>query len=134
MWDFLDYDQPPAPNASRYEGGTANYLGALSLATSIDVLADAGIERIAAHVLALTDRLTKGLQSRGWTIVTDRSSDEVKSGIVLFRRDDVDSIALGKRLGQAGIVTTYRANGIRISPHGHNTFDDINTIVEALPA
>jgi selenocysteine lyase/cysteine desulfurase len=133
MWDFLDYDQPPAPNASRYEGGTANYLGALSLATSIDVLADAGIERIAAHVLALTDRLTEGLQSRGWTIVTDRSSDEVKSGIVLFRRDDVDSIALGKRLGQAGIVTTYRANGIRISPHGHNTFDDVDAILDALP-
>ncbi len=62
MWDFLDYAQPPAPDASRYEGGTPNIIGALSLATSIDVLADAGIERIAAHVLALTDRLAEGLR------------------------------------------------------------------------
>jgi selenocysteine lyase/cysteine desulfurase len=133
MWNFLDYAQPPAPNASRFEGGTANYLGALSLATSIDVLAEAGIERIAAHVLALTDRLTEGLRSRGWTVVTDRSSEDVKSGIVLFRRDGVDSIGLGKRLGEANIVTTYRANGIRIAPHGHNTADEIDAILDALP-
>jgi len=132
MWNFLDYDQPPAPNASRYEGGTANYLGALSLATSIDVLAAAGIERIAAHVLRLTDRLTEGLQSRGWTVTSDRASDEVKSGIALFRRDDVDSVALGKRLGEANVVTTYRANGIRIAPHGHNTADEIDAILDVL--
>lgn len=133
MWNFLDYAQPPAPNASRYEGGTVNIIGALSLATSIDVLADAGIERIAAHVLALTDRLAEGAQSRGWTLVGDRSSDDVKSGIVTIRRDRVDPIAVGKRLGAAGICLTYRANGLRIAPHGHNTFDDIDTILDALP-
>ena len=55
MWDFLDYAQGPAPDASRYEGGTPNFLGALSLATSIDVLANAGIERI-ARARARADR------------------------------------------------------------------------------
>jgi selenocysteine lyase/cysteine desulfurase len=134
MWDFLDYTQAPAPNASRYEGGTPNFLGALSLATSIDVLANAGIERIAEHVLALTDRLTEGLRARGYVIVSDRSHDDVKSGIVLFRRDGVDAVALGKRLGEAKICTTYRPNGIRIAPHGHNTADDIDAILDALPA
>jgi len=133
MWNFLDFDQPPAPNASRFEGGTANYLGALSLATSIDVLASAGIERIAAHVLRLTDRLTEGLQSRGWTVVSDRSRDDLKSAIVLFRREDVDSVALGKRLGEANIVTTYRSNGVRIAPHGYNTADEIDRILDDLP-
>ncbi len=132
MWDFLDYAQRPAPNATRYEGGTVNIIGALSLATSIDVLAAAGIERIAAHVLALTDQLADGLQSRGWTVLGDRSRDDVKSGILTFRRDDVDPIALGKRLGAAGICATYRANGIRIAPHGYNTGDEINAILDAL--
>src|SRR5665213_3298945 len=133
MWDFLDYAQPPAPDATRYEGGTVNILGALSLATSIDVIAGAGIERIAAHVLALTDRLADGLTSRGWTIVGDRSRADVKSGIVTFRRDGVDAVALGKRLGAAKIVTTYRASGIRVAPHGHNTPDDIDALLGALP-
>jgi selenocysteine lyase/cysteine desulfurase len=133
MWDFLDYTQPPAPDASRYEGGTPNILGALSLASSIDVLGAAGVERIGEHVLALTDRLAAGLESGGWTIVGDRSQDGVKSGIVTFRRDGVDAIALGKRLGQAKIVTTYRAAGVRVAPHGHNTHDEIDTILDALP-
>ena len=132
MWDFLDYSQPPAPNATRYEGGTVNIIGALSLATSIDVLASAGIERIAAHVLALTDQLVDGLHSRGWTVLGDRSRDDVKSGIVTFRRDDVDPIALGKRLGAAGICATYRSSGIRVAPHGYNTAGEINAILEAL--
>jgi selenocysteine lyase/cysteine desulfurase len=132
MWDFLDYAQPPAPNASRYEGGTVNIIGALSLATSIDVLAGAGIERIAAHVLALTDRLVDGVMSRGWTVLGDRSRDEVKSGIVTFSRDDVDPVAFGKRLGAAGICVTYRPNGIRIAPHAHNTTEEIDAILDAL--
>jgi selenocysteine lyase/cysteine desulfurase len=133
MWDFLDYTQPPAPDASRYEGGTPNILGALSLATSIGALTDAGIERIATHVLALTDHLADGLQSRGYTLLTDRAGEAVKSGIVTFRRDDVDSVALGKRLNQAQICTTYRPIGIRIAPHGYNTFEEIDAILEALP-
>jgi cysteine desulfurase / selenocysteine lyase len=133
MWDFLDYGQPPAPDASRYEGGTVNILGALSLATSMDVLAAAGVDRIATHVLALTDRLADGLQSRGWTIVGDRSTDDVKSGIVTVRRDDLDPVAVGRHLQRDhGIVTTYRPTGIRLSPHGHNTADHIDAIVRAL--
>jgi selenocysteine lyase/cysteine desulfurase len=134
MWNFLDYAQPPAPDASRYEGGTPNILGALSLATSIDVLAGVGIERIAAHVLALTDRLAEGLASRGWTIAGDRSSDAVKSGIVRFTRDGIDAVALGWQLQRDhGVVSTYRANGIRIAPHGYNTFAEMDAIVDALP-
>jgi selenocysteine lyase/cysteine desulfurase len=132
-WNFLDYTQPPAPDASRYEGGTPNILGALSLATSIDMLANAGIERIATHVLALTDRLADGLQSRGYTLLTDRTTEAVKSGIVTFRRDDVDPIALGKRLNQAQICATCRATGIRIAPHGYNTSNEIDAILDALP-
>ncbi len=135
IWDFLDYTQGPAPDASRYEGGTPNFLGALSLATSIGILTNAGVERIGAHVLALTDRLADGVRSRGYVVVGDRSRDEVKSGIVLFRRDGVDSIALGRRLQKDhGIVATYRAGGLRVAPHGHNTADDIDAILAALPA
>jgi cysteine desulfurase / selenocysteine lyase len=133
MWNFLDYAQPPAADASRYEGGTPNFIGALSLVTSMDVLAAAGLDRIAAHVLALTDRLTEGLRSRGYDVVSDRTRDDVKSGIVTFRRDGVDSIALGKRLQQAGIVTTYRQTGIRLAPHGHNTAEEADAILQAIP-
>jgi selenocysteine lyase/cysteine desulfurase len=99
----------------------------------MDVLATAGVERIGAHVLALTDRLVEGLASRGYLVSADRSSEEVKSGIVTFTRDGLDAIALGKRLGEAHICTTYRRDGIRIAPHGYNTPEEIDAILEILP-
>ncbi len=132
IWNFLDYDQPPAPNASRFEGGTPNIIGALSLATSMDVLAGAGVDRIGAHVLALTDRLCEGAAARGYTIDGDRSREDVKSGIVRIRRDGVDPIAVGKRVGAAGMCVTYRASGIRVSPHGYNTADEIDALLAEL--
>jgi cysteine desulfurase/selenocysteine lyase len=131
MWDFLDYDQPWAPDATRFEGGTPNFLGALSLATSIEILRAANPQRIAGHVLALTDRLVEGLKGKGAAIDSARSADE-SSGIVRFRFPDRDPLALGKRLGAAGFVTTYRASGIRVSPHGYNTFDEIDAFLAAL--
>jgi len=91
------------------------------------------VDRIGAHVVALTDRLCDGLAARGYVLASDRSRAEVKSGIVRFHRDGLDPIALGKRLGQANICVTYRANGIRVSPHGYNTPDEIDAILEALP-
>jgi len=134
IWNFLDYAQPPAPGATRYEGGTVNILGALSLAASIGVLTEAGVERIGAHVLALTDRLVDGLLQQGWQVLGDRSREDVKSGIVTFRRQNVDPIALGRRLGALGFCVTYRANGIRVSPHGHNTAAQIDAFLAALAA
>ena len=131
MWDFLDYDQPYAPDATRFEGGTPNFVGALSLARSIEVMEEAGPERIAQHVLALTGRLTEGLQSAGARIASVRGASE-SSGIVTFALPGSDPVALGKALQRDGIVTTYRANGVRVAPHGYNTFDEIDALVTSV--
>jgi cysteine desulfurase/selenocysteine lyase len=131
MWNFLDYDQPLAPSARRYEGGTPNFFGIASLATSMDVIDEAGVPRIAAHVIALTDRLVAGLEARGAEILSERGPG-VSSGIVTFRPADADPVALGKQLRAANIVTTYRPSGIRVSPHGYNTEDEIDALLAAL--
>jgi selenocysteine lyase/cysteine desulfurase len=131
MWAFLDYEQPLVPNATRFEGGTPNFIGALSLAKSIDVMEAAGTERIAAHVLALTDRLVEGLLGVGAELGTIRSNTE-SSGIVRFSLPSADSVELGKALQHEGIVTTYRANGVRVAPHGYNTFEEIDALVETV--
>ncbi len=131
IWDYLAYDQPLAPDASRFEAGTPNLLGALALATSIGVLAEAGVEHIAAHVLALTDRLVDGLHRRGYAVLSDRSREDVKSAIVRFRRPGTDMSVLGERLAQAGIVITSRPAALRVSPHGYNTVDEIDALLAA---
>jgi selenocysteine lyase/cysteine desulfurase len=131
MWSFLEYEQPYVPGATRFEGGTPNFIGALSLAQSIDVIERGGTARIAAHVLALTDRLAEGLREIGAHIATIRSESE-SSGIVTFTLPGSDPVALGKALQQDGIVTTYRANGIRVSPHGYNSFAEIDALLDAV--
>jgi len=131
IWNFLDYDQPWAPDATRYESGTPNILGALSLATSIGLLRAAGIDRIAAHVLALTDRLVEGLRQKDYALLSEREG-AVRSGIVTFRPRTGDPLTLGKRLADAGIVTTNRALGIRVAPHGYTTSDEIDTLLSLL--
>ncbi|MBV9646623.1 MAG: aminotransferase class V-fold PLP-dependent enzyme [Candidatus Eremiobacteraeota bacterium] len=133
MWDFLDYRQPLAPNASKYEGGTLNYLGIASLAASLDVLEAAQIKRIGRHVVALTDRLVERLRALGAEIDSERGPD-VSSGIVTFRLTGTDSVALGRKLRASDIVTTYRPSGIRVSPHGYNTESEIDELTNALCA
>lgn len=133
MWNFLDYEQPYVDDVTRFEGGTPNFIGALSLAESIAVIEDAGTRRIAAHVLALTDRLIDGLQRTGAEIAGIRSATE-SSGIVTFLIPDSDPVALGKHLQKRGFVTTYRPNGIRVSPHGYNDAEEIDAFTEAVGA
>ncbi len=130
MWNFLDYDQPWAADATRFEAGTPNFIGALSLAMSMGVLADAGTDRIGAHVLALTDQLVDGLRRKGALVDSPRGPGE-GSGIVRFVPFGADPLELGKRLAQAGFVTTNRATGIRVSPHGYNTADEIDAFLAA---
>ena len=131
MWDFLNYDQPFVPNASRFEGNTPNFIGALSLARSIDVLEQAGVDAIGRHVIALTDRLVDGLAAAGAQILSTRGTD-CSSGIVTFTVPGCDPVALGSAMQRDGIVTTYRANGIRVSPHGYNVAIEIDQLVDAV--
>jgi selenocysteine lyase/cysteine desulfurase len=131
IWNFLDYEQPLAPGAMRFEGGTQNFLGVAALETSLGVLEAAGVARIAEHVLALTDELAEGLQARGCELLTERG-EGISSGIVTFRVPGRDPVELGRALGRAGIVTTYRRSGIRVSPHGYNTREELAVLLEAL--
>ena len=131
IWDFHNYEQPFTRDALRFEGGTPNLLGTLSLACAIDLFNASGPERIAAHVLMLTDRLYDGLAELGATFSTERG-EHCSSGIVTFALGGRDSIALGQALEREGIVTTYRTGGIRVSPHGYTTTEEIDDMVNAV--
>lgn len=129
MWDFHNYDQPYASDASRYELGTPNLIGTLALTSAIELMNRSGKQRIADHILMLTDRLCEGLQSAGAQLSTLRG-DGISSGIVTFRMPGCESVALGRELGRLGVVTTWRRNGIRVAPHGYNTPAEIDRLLE----
>ncbi|HEX3671504.1 MAG TPA: aminotransferase class V-fold PLP-dependent enzyme [Candidatus Cybelea sp.] len=131
IWDFHNCEQPYARDAARFECGTPNLLGAISLVAAIELFQRSGPEAIAAHVLALTDRLCEGLAGLGAQLSTARG-EGVSSGIVTFALPGLDSIELGRALERENIVTTYRTGGVRVSPHGYNTADEIDLLLERL--
>ncbi|MHB8434212.1 MAG: aminotransferase class V-fold PLP-dependent enzyme [Candidatus Tyrphobacter sp.] len=131
MWDFLDYAQPYAGDVSRFEGGTPNFIGVLSLASSVEFLERYDRRAVAEHVLALTDRLVEGIERAGAETAAPRGPG-VSSGIVTIVASGEDPVELGRRLQREGIVTTYRSNGIRVAPHGYNTFEEIDALLDAI--
>lgn len=131
MWDFHNYEQPLARDVLRFEAGTPNLVGTISLVNAIALLERSGKAAIERHALDLTDRLCDGLQRLGAVIATPRG-ESVSSAIVTFSLPGIDSMELGGILEKEGIVTTYRTGGVRISPHGYNTAMEIDRLLDTL--
>jgi cysteine desulfurase/selenocysteine lyase len=125
-WDNLElvWDQ----GARRLEGGTANICGIHALGASVELLLDAGVQRVWAHVSSLCDRACAGLSHAGATVLSDRSPAG-RSGIVTFSVEGHDPAAVVGVLREHGVVCSPRGGGVRLSPHGYNTAEEIDSLV-----
>ncbi|MGH3425646.1 MAG: aminotransferase class V-fold PLP-dependent enzyme, partial [Nocardioidaceae bacterium] len=122
-------------DGSAYEtGGTPNWLGAVGLAASIDETLATGIGQVEARARALADQMRAGLAESGVEdVLTPVGS---RSPIVTFdppcgpgSRDD-----LLDELRHAGVQVSVRGvagvRGIRAACHGHNTYADVDTLLD----
>lgn len=128
-WENLDlvWDD----SARRFEGGSFNMVGTMALGASLQLLLDAGVPEVWAHVDGLCDRLVGGLAAiDGVHVLSDRSA-EGRSAIVTFAVDGVPSDDVAERLNAANFVCAPRGGGIRIAPHGYNTAEEIDALVQA---
>ncbi len=131
-FDFFDLEQPLKPTAARYEEGAYNNAGLAGMRGSLEVLLEAGIERIAGRILELTDYLAEGLVRIGLEVLSPRDREGEKSGIVLARKQGAESARLVEHLHRKNIFVSARGDGVRISPHAYNTIDEIDLLLEAL--
>jgi selenocysteine lyase/cysteine desulfurase len=133
--DYTRIELNLKPTAARYEGGTQNTGGLIGLAASLDLLASLSLSPtaspIAEHVLAITDHACDRLCRLGATFLAPRHGDH-RSGIVTFQIPGHDSNHLRRRLEAAGIITRYRAGGVRISPHGYATMEEVERLIAEL--
>ncbi len=129
--NFLDYAQEFAAGAVRFEGGTINYPALAAFRESLRLLEDAGLARIESHVLGLTDRLIAGCERAGIDVASSLKP-AARSGIVLVGRRGRSVAELQRRVDDARVQVTVRESGIRISPHGYNTDDDIDRVLDAI--
>ena len=128
---FLDYEQPLAAGARRFDGATVNYPAVLAFGESLRLLTGAGMVAIERHVLRLVDRFIQGAASSGIQILSDTSPD-VRSGIVVAGLHGRSTDMLAARARAASVQATIRDTGVRVSPHGYNTEDEIDRVLEVL--
>ena len=72
-----------------------------------------------------------GLAEIGATVLTDRAEGH-RSGIVSAHVDGPPVPLLAERLKSRGIAVSARSGGLRVSPHGYNTEEDIDRLIGAL--
>lgn len=127
------YARPEEAAASRFEGGTLNGAGLAGLQAALGLLHGAGIDSVWRHVDALCDALVSGLESTGSTVLSDRSRDG-RSAIVTFEPARASAEQVVAALAEQGFATSARTGGVRVSPHGYNTAEEIQRFVEAVAA
>jgi selenocysteine lyase/cysteine desulfurase len=76
----------------------------------------------------------EGLRSKGYRICSARRPEEA-SGIVAFSSDVHDPHTVQQHLqNEHRIVIAVREGRLRASPHAYNTFEEIDRLIEVLPA
>jgi cysteine desulfurase/selenocysteine lyase len=128
-----NFEQGWARGALAWETGTAPTALIHGLEASLSLLLETGVERIAAHLLELTDYLCERLRGRGYEVVSSRLPAE-KSQIVCLRpRGEWTALALYSHLKKQNIVTAPRGERLRVAPHLYNTAEEIEALLSALP-
>jgi cysteine desulfurase/selenocysteine lyase len=131
--DYSSRDMTLRPDAGRYECGTLNTIGCFGLRAAIEFLLNIGIDNIAAAIQSLADQLETSVRARGYDVITRRTHD-TGSGIVTFRHPSVDCQSIVNDLERNRVVATSRQGWIRMSPHFYISPEDVEQVVETLPA
>lgn len=147
----LDYEQgywlaqvdeiakPPTHYALRNDLGaaaldvfcTANLSTFPAWERAVRLLLDYGLDQIEAYDQALVEQLIEGLPAP-WKLCSPSARSE-RSTLVFLKPDGPDSVEQAfARLAAAGVDVGERAGKIRVSPHVHNTSEDIIRALIAL--
>lgn len=125
-WEFVD-------GARKFEVGTQPLQDYAAFAESMELLADAGPDRILAHVTALMDPLADRLRERGRATIVSDLTPARRSGIFGFRYGSAEETERAfAALSAAGVNCVMREGSIRLSPHLYNTADEVETVMDVL--
>jgi selenocysteine lyase/cysteine desulfurase len=132
-FDHANFDQPYAPGARRYEAGSLNTAGVVGLGAALELFLKTGVEKIESYLIELGDYLCGRLAERGYHVVSSRRDGE-KSAVICCRHDRYQAEFLSEHLNKFRIITTPRLGRLRIAPHFYNSRDEIDQLIETLPA
>lgn len=127
----------------KFEAGTPDIEGAISLAAAIDYMNSLGMENIATHELNLQQRATAGLREINGMKLYGTASD--KAAVVSFLIEGIHHYDLGTLLDQMGVavrtghhccqplMARFGITGtVRASFAAYNTEEEVDALIEAV--
>ncbi|MET0398574.1 MAG: aminotransferase class V-fold PLP-dependent enzyme [Longimicrobiaceae bacterium] len=128
--NLLDYRYDFVASARKFEVATPAFHDFAGMAASLEVLLEAGVDNVRAHVDGLLDPLAAWLADHPeYRVVSDRSAAR-RSAIFCFRPPEPE--ATFAALAAAGVVCVLREGAVRLSPHLYNGADDVARVLEVL--
>ncbi len=123
----------PAPDAKRFECGSPNMLGIVTLSASLSLLEDVGMPMVQSELLRRVRHLETLLRDRPELELITDTRRELRSGIVTFRHSTITTPALFQHLRDQQVVCAPRGGGIRFSPHFYTPLDVLERAVALIP-
>jgi cysteine desulfurase/selenocysteine lyase len=112
----------------------ANFFNFIPWTVSIEYLVESGPATIAGYDEQLVSHLLASLDPDLFDVVSPRRIPQ-RSTVVIFRlKKSADVSAWFERLTREGFDLAADVNSLRVSPHFHNTFEEIDAFVAALSA
>ena len=136
--DFVAQNQIEfVEGAQRYEPGVLNLPGIAGMNAAIDLLLEAGIDKIAERILSIRSRLVSGLVELGFRRLGENDSPAHFSGIITVIHTTRDIPSLFKQLSENRVVCSLRQDRqgtkyLRFSPHFYNTEDEVDRVLQLL--
>jgi cysteine desulfurase / selenocysteine lyase len=131
--DFTKYDYKLRPDSGRFESGSNNTPGLLSLKESLELLLELGVANVGQRIRELGDRLIAGIVPKGYTIASPRQGEQW-SGILSFASPKHAAKDIVAKLKQEHkIELMVRHDRVRFAPHFYNTEEQIDRLINLLP-
>ena len=133
-------------DATRFEFGEIPYAGKAALAVATQYVLDLGLDAIAERIQMLADTLRSRLAETSGVEVLDEGTEQC--GIVTFAVEGHDCLELQQQLEAEGINLSAPGQGnaqldigsrglasvLRAGVHYYNTVDELDRLVNSLPA
>lgn len=130
--DYAKQTWSIAKNAKRFECGSPNMLGAFALSASLSLLLEVGTDAIHEQILKNVAYLEDAITSIKGVKILSTPVPRLKSGILTFEVEGVDSNQLYQALMKERVICANRGGGVRFSPHFYHEQSSLDRGVDVL--
>ena len=125
--------QRHATGIERFLHGSPAVAAFLQASAGYEVVLEAGVDRIRAHSISLTEGLREDLTERGFVINSPHDPAERGGTLAVGLAEDEDNACFVQALAAREVLCDQRPEmGLRVSPHFYTTREELAAFAEHL--